>query len=290
MSNMTPEMLAMLNQIEEVGTDDSVASKGGGGEDFLAPAGKNVKARMVTYIELGQHEGEWQGKKKVNDKVLFEFELSGKGYEPREHDGKFYPYIVGITVNKSSNEGAAFFKIFTRCRNNTDKQMAQLIGRAFMLDLEHSEPNKNGKVYCNIVKTDKCPNIKPATAQILNDDGDVVDVPVPVADAITPLTLFVWKFATPAAWDSLFIDGEWAAKTDDAGKVIKEAESKNKHQIMIKKALNFKGSPIADYALGKVGETDTADLAGALPDTSSKPPRVDPPLTAGAEDLMAGIG
>lgn len=290
MSNLSPEMLAQLAAIDEMGEDQSVAKAGGSGEDFLAPAGKNVKARLIKYIELGKHDGEWQGKKKENDKVYLEFELSGKGYEPREHEGTQYPYTIGITMNKSQNDGSGWFKIFTRCRMNTDKQFAQLIGRPFLLDLEHSEPNKQGKVYCNIVKTDKCPNIKPALVQLMDAEGEIVEQPVPVAEPITPLQLFVWKFATEAAWDSIFIDGEWEARTDEGGKETKPAQSKNKFQLQIRAAKNFLGLPIADYAAGKVAKGAVEELAGALPDTSSKPPRVDPPADAGAEDLMQGIG
>lgn len=288
-ANMTPEMIAMLAQMEQEGTDESVAKAGGSGEDFLAPAGKNVRSRLIEFIELGKHEGEWEGKKRVNDKVELAFELSGKGYEPREHDGKLYPYVVRITINKSQGENSAYFKIFNRCRT-TEKQLAQMIGGAFLLDLEHSKPNSKGKVYCNIVKTEKCPNIKKAVANIVDPETDeVVEQVLKVAPPISPLKLFVWNFATPAAWDALFIDGEYPAKIGDDGAVITPAQSKNKIQNTIRAAINFKGSPIFDYANGSVTKDDSAALADSI-GTANKPERIENPNAPTADDLMGDIG
>jgi hypothetical protein len=87
--------------------------------------------------------------------------------------------------------------------------------------------------------------------------GDPLDpencqkVPVPApARSDSTNRVFLWDYACQEMWDTIFIDGEYEAREAEPAKDGKPAraavpaKSKNKFQLMIKKALNFQGSPM----------------------------------------------
>src|SRR6478752_62891 len=113
----------------EKGEDQSVAKKGGGG-DYVPPAAGSTRLRFISYIEIGKHERTVQGKKKTEDQVILVFELSGPKHPPRvTDDGTKIPHRIAITLNKSMNEKATFFKLFNRMNwEGKAKHMAQLLG------------------------------------------------------------------------------------------------------------------------------------------------------------------
>lgn len=222
------------------------AQKGGGG-DYQPPAAGIARARLVAYIELGKHRDEYQGQVKVKDKVQLVFELSGPKHEPREaEDGTKYPHRITITESLSLNEKANFFKLFNKMRNGRAEvqHMSQMLGEPFLVKVVH-KTSKNGKTYAQLRELTGEYTIK---APVIEDeDGNVRKVKV--ADPLSELRLFIWDLASKEMWDSLFIDGEYEARTTDDG-VELPAKSKNVLQNKIREALNFEDSPIGAILQG----------------------------------------
>ncbi|MHA6903312.1 hypothetical protein ACJBUE_20855 (plasmid) [Ralstonia syzygii subsp. celebesensis] len=232
----------------------NVAQKGGGGE-YVPPAEGFTRLRFVAYVELGKTETEYQGQKKVVDEVQLVFELSGPRHEPKVlESGEKIPHRMTITVTKSLNEKAQFYKLFKMMNyDNSAKIMAQLLGKDF-----------TGKVYHKKFK--RKDGTEGIAAQLKNPDTGVFDIRPPfvedsetgepkrvnVAPAITPLKLFLWDMPSKDMWASIFIDGQYEERKNDKGEVIAPARSKNRWQERIKAALNFKGSPIANLLEGAV--------------------------------------
>lgn len=256
----------LLQQVQEKGKDQSVASGGGG--DYTPPAEGQTGARIVGYFEIGKHESEYQGQKKTNDEVLIVFELIGKKHPPRENqDGTKTPVRVTLRLNLSTNEKAGYFKLFSRLRTE-EKHFVQLLGKPVLLNIVHRHVGEGDKkrTYANI---DKDSVRKPIVQvpEIVDGEptGSLLDQDFPVGPALTELKAFVWDFADAEMWDSIYIAGELPERKDDAGKVIREAKSLNTIQLEIAKALNFKGLACHAYAASKlVGGTITKEGVDAL--------------------------
>ncbi|CAH0444315.1 hypothetical protein LMG10661_00794 [Ralstonia syzygii subsp. syzygii] len=262
---MTFDIQAAVAAAAEKSADMNVAQKGGGGE-YVPPAEGFTRLRFVAYVELGKTETEYQGQKKVVDEVQLVFELSGPRHEPKVlENGEKIPHRMTITVTKSLNEKAQFYKLFKMMNyKGTAKIMAQLLGEDF-----------TGKVYHKKFK--RKDNTEGIAAQLKNPDTGVFDIRPPfvedaetgeskrvnVAPAITPLKLFLWEMPSKAMWASIFIEGQYEERKNDKGEVIAAARSKNKWQERIKAALNFKGSPIANLLEGaiEVGTDDPKEVA-----------------------------
>lgn len=258
----------LLQQVQEKGKDQSVASGGGG--DYTPPAEGQTGARIVGYFEIGKHESEYQGQKKANDEVLIVFELIGKKHPPRENqDGTKTPVRVTLRLNLSTNEKAGYFKMFSALRTE-EKHFVQLLGKPVLLNVVHEKGKKDEKKI--FAKIDKATIRKPIIqVPVLDDDGaptgDLQDQVFPVGPAVSELKAFVWDFADPEMWDSVYIPGEYPERKDDSGKVIAEARSKNDIQLKIASALNFKGLPCYDYAASKlVGGNITKEDVAAMDD------------------------
>ncbi|BCL97663.1 hypothetical protein MAFF211491_21150 [Ralstonia solanacearum] len=251
---MTFDVQAAVAAAAEKSADMNVAQKGGGGE-YVPPAEGFTRLRFVAYVELGKTATEYQGQKKVVDEVQLVFELSGPRHEPKVlENGEKVPHRMTITVTKSLNEKAQFYKLFKMMNyKGTAKIMAQLLGDDF-----------TGKVYHKKFK--RKDGTEGVAAQLKNPDTGVFDIRPPfvedaesgeskrvnVAPAITPLKLFLWDMPSKDMWASIFIDGQYEERKNDKGEVIAPAKSKNKWQERIKAALNFKGSPIANLLEGAV--------------------------------------
>lgn len=276
---------ALLNKVATQGKDQSVATSGGG--DYTPPEAGQTGARIVAYYEVGQHEGEYKGEKKINNEVIIIFELIGKKHPPKElEDGTKVPVRLSLPMNLSTNEKAGYFKMFSRLRTE-ERHFVQLLGSAVLLNVVHRETGEGDKkrVYANIDKE----SVRKPIIQVPDmEDGEVVgvkDQPFPVGAALTPLKAFVWEFADAEMWDSIFIEGEYPERKDEkTGKVIAAAKSKNSIQLKIASALNFKGLPCYDYAASKlVGGTVTREGVDALDEvvgdvTPSGPRDADDPL------------
>jgi hypothetical protein len=259
-------------QAKAKGQDMTKAQKGGG--DFELPPEGFVSLRFMQYIETGDKESTWQGVKKVKPGAELVFELSGPKHQPREIDGVKYPHMVTERVNISLSENAALFKLFTAMNwEGKATHIAELLGQPFIGRIEHNPTKIDGKdfTYINIRDIRK-----PFVPNVVTGEEDRVEVAQPISQQ----RLFLWNFATPEMWDALYIEGMTAEKKNDKGEVIREARSKNVIQEKIRRALNWKGCPIYDYANSKISKADNAALdaaiggveeAGAPSDTGSDP-------------------
>lgn len=279
----------LLKNVAEKGTDQSKASAGGG--DYTPPAAGMTGARLVGYFEVGQHEFEYQGKKKTQNEVQLVYELIGKKHPPRELEGgEKVPVRLTWTTNLSQNEKAWFFKTFNTVRDEGDKHFVQLLGRPVILNIVHEEKEKAGAkvVYANIEKG----SIRKPVLQVpemLDGEptGNLIDQPFAVGPALTELKAFVWDFADAEMWDSIYLPGEYPERKDEkTGKVTAPAKSKNTLQLKIASALNFKGLPCYDYAASKLtGGTVTKEGVDALDNAVGDVANTTP----AADDPMAGI-
>ena len=135
---MTFDVQAAVAAAAEKSADMNIAQKGGGGE-YVPPAEGMTRLRFVAYVELGKTETEYQGQKKVVDEVQLVFELSGSRHEPKVMDnGDKIPHRMTITITKSLNEKAQFYKLFKMMNyKGTAKIMAQLLGEDFLGKVYH---------------------------------------------------------------------------------------------------------------------------------------------------------
>jgi hypothetical protein len=249
-------------------TDMTQVQTGGGG--YTPPAEGPCRLRFVGYVETGSHlsKGFQGAPDKVKPEAKLFFEINGPKHKPvTTQEGKTVPCaVVEITLAVSLNEKAGFKKLFDRLNyKGTARHMAQLLGEPFLGTLVHRPYiGKDGKprVALNL-KDDSGFTIRPPRRQDENDEW----VPVPVDPAISPLRCFIWSSeeGLKQQWDSLFIDGEYPAKTNEAGEEIAPAKSKNYLQARCLAALNFKGSKL-DQLLGSGGKgLDLPEVQAAEP-------------------------
>lgn len=238
---------ALAAQEAETGIDMTEAVKGGGGR--LLPEGYAF-AQLVEYIELGKQPQEFQGKAKPAEmEVQLAFALTGQAVDPADptktipytnEDGT--PYIVRPwSFALSRNEKSRAFLLFKALNwKGTAKNFAQLLGEKWLVKVVHTE--KDNKKRSELDLKSFIPPLDPVSR-----------APYPIADASEELyKLFLWNRPTKAAWDSLFIEGQWAAKDG------KPAESKNKLQETILGAVDFQGSALQALLGGAVTALPTA--------------------------------
>lgn len=251
---ITKESLAAVAQeIEDSGEDltNPVVTTG-----RPLPAEGSTRLRFIEYIELGNSTTEFTqpgGKKKKTTapRVRFTFELSGKNHPPMEYDGEKVPHVMGIKVSKGMNAKSGYIKLFKALTGDVSdaKNFVALLGDAFMGTVKHREFDKSdgtkGKAAHFGNATDGF-TIKPATYE----DPETNELKTLAVDQpLSPLRLFLWDRPTLEMWDSLYIEGEW-----DNG------DSKNEYQETIKRAENFKGSPIYELLI-ESGRGDEVELA-----------------------------
>jgi hypothetical protein len=271
----------------KAGVDMTKAKAGG---DYTPPAAGPCRLRLVGYIELGKHSKKYKGVPKTEDQVELIFEVSGPKHPPTEVDGKQVPIRISETMSLSLNEKSNFFKLFQRMNYAGDAQhMIQLLGRPFLGTIVHDKwTGADGK--------------ERVSAQLRGPDGYTIRPPrvedldtgewktIEVAPPLTPLKGFLWNFADLDQWDSLFIDGEYPARTNDKGEVVKPAQSKNVFQNKIRAALNFAGSTVAELlatrGIGKLDLPDTDDT-DTPPEREAAAPA--PASTKAAADPLAGV-
>lgn len=265
MSEILNSMLALANEaVEASGIDMNEAQAGGGGGRLL-PAGYAF-AQLVEYVELGNHPQEFQGKAKDPAmEVQLAFALTGQAQDPNDpsktipynnDDGTPYilrPYPFAL----SRNEKARAFLMFKAMNwKGTAKGFAQLLTQKWLVKIVHEPKSKTDpKIVSRIDLKSFLPPLDPVSRQ-----------PYAIADADPSLyKLFLWDRPTKAGWDSLKIEGMWEAKDG------KPAESKNRVQETILKALNYQGSPLQQLLEG---------TALALPGAVATPAAVVAPQVA----------
>jgi len=273
----------------EKGENQTEATAAGGGT-FEVPDEGTGGCRLISYIETGKHQKDFKDGSKDIEQVILEFELVGKRWpSTNEETKRERPFIIRITENKSLNEKANFYKLFTRLKQEGDKHMSQLVGRDFKCTVVHytSGEGNEKKTYANL--RDKAGyTIVPPYADVDDGEGNITRKRIAFPEAKSPLKIFLWDFADKEQWDSLFIDGTFADKKDDKGNVIEgSGQSKNWIQARIKAAKNFEGSPIAAVIGGgdalELGDAETPERKATAPD-----PADDAPLTE-EDDPLAGM-
>lgn len=255
------------------GPNMNEAQKGGGG-NYVPPAEGLVRLRFVAYVELGKHEEEFKGEKKIKDKVQLGFEASGPRHPPSE-DGT--PIRFTIIENYSLNEKAHFYKLFKRMNHEgTATHMAQLLGQDYLANVVHKTVGEGDskRTYANL-RDDAGYTIR---APYVDDPESGERRRVTVDEAKTPIKCFLWNYASKEMWDSIFIDGMYDEVKDDDGKVIRPAKSKNVLQERIKTAINWQGSPMQEILFAG-GDVATPEAA--------KPERTEENMQASA-DAKAG--
>ena len=216
---------ALAQAAKEAGMDQTKVQAGGG--DFEALAAGPCRLRLIGYIELGKHEGSFQGKPKKNEKVMVQFEVSGPKHPPRvDADGNKHPNIITITENLSMSDKARFFNLFGKLNyKGTATHMVELIGEAYLGTIYHRKYAKNGEAKD---KPDTWTGIAVELRDAVNgysirpprvEDIDTGEYKaVPVAPALADFKAFVWNFATKEDWDSLFIDGTYPERKECGGR------------------------------------------------------------------------
>lgn len=237
---MALDFKALAADLEKTGEDMTVAKTGGG--DYVPPAVGPVRLRFFSYIELGKHEKVIQGKKKISEKVLLGFELSGPNHPPKE-DGT--PLTIYIEESKSLNEKANFFKLFSKMNHEgKSKHIVALLGNAYRGVIHHRKFKRadgSEGVVAELRAKGEPYDIKP-TFYMDEESGTMKNVQVEALRSAE--RVFLWDRPDLDQWGSIFIEGEYEERKDEAGKVTKPAKSKNVYQARIMSALNFKGSPI----------------------------------------------
>lgn len=304
---------AAIDAAVSAGADQTTAKQGGGAFDI--PAAGPCNLRLVAYIELGKHEKTFQGQKKVAEQVALTFELSGKNHPPVETDSGTFPHRITVTENLSLNEKARFFKLFQLLNyKGTAKHAAALLGEAFRGKVVHREyVGRDGKPRKIAELFDKklgAYTITPPRIEAVDEDGQPTGEyrAVKVAEPLSDIRCFLWSHPDMDQWNSIFIEGQYEERKNEAGEVIAPARSKNQFQDKIASALNFEGSPIqallhdggvkldlpADGVVDEdEGDEDTPAEAPAKPVAASKPAggtQTRKPVTKAAKgDPLAGI-
>lgn len=281
-------------------TKDYTQAKSGGG-DYTPLAEGPCRLRLVGYVELGQHAGEYQGKPKKNYKAKFYFEVSGPKHPPREFEGQKFPNIVTVTENISQSDKARFFKLFGLLNHaGTAKHPAELLGNAYKGSIVHRKYKPKGSTEERVAvdlydKKAGTYTIGPARYEVVGEDGPTGEFAELKVDApLSDLRCFIWDHADMEQWASIFVDGQYDEVKNDKGEVTKKARSKNVDQELIRSALNYAGSPI-DILLGtngkgldlQIDDEEGEEGGGDEPSAASTATGTAPP--AGTPDPLAGV-
>lgn len=229
------DLLGDINDAEQT-TDQTVAHKGG---RYLPPEGRTV-ARLINYVEQGPQVHTYSGRESIHPTVWVGFELLGKNYI-NEETGQ--GALVGRRLKLSLHPRATFFNLFRDMLYGRDGilHMSRMLNEPFVLTIKHSDKVEGRPQYANIASVDK-----PYT---MDESGDERLLKVPERNR--PLQLLIWDFPSKAAWDSLFIDGEW--EDDDGVK-----HSRNIVQQRILDGPEFRGSPL-DILLSGLQDAGLSD-------------------------------
>jgi len=244
--------------VAESGVDLNEAVKGGGGGRLL-PAGYAF-GRLVEYVEFGNQPQEYQGQAKDPAlEFVVGFALWGQGYQ--NEDGT--PYIVR-TYNTalSRNEKSRAFKLFKALNwKGSAKGYAQLLGETFLVKIKHCAKSQADPTIVSRLDLDGfLPPLDPVTRQ-----------PYAIPEAADAMyRMFLWNHPTKAAWDSLFIEGQYDGK------------SKNRIQEAILGAVDFQGSMLQNLLMDNGVTTLPAAAPASLPALPSAPAVPSAPVSAPA--------
>lgn len=225
---------SLINDVLTTQTVDMTEENTGGGGGLM-PEGYAM-ARMVTYIELGNHTQVVQGETKPPaDLIKIGFKLFGG--TDNCYDGRF---ISTFDLSLSNNTKANAKKLFNRLNWAGDiKHFAQALGRAYLVPITIAKSKTTGKE-SNRINLDG----------ILPPMDTISKAPYPVPEVtVADLKYFFFDKPTKETWDALFVEGSY----DDGN-------SKNRIQEQIMTANNFPGSALEQLISGVV----LPDPAGAV--------------------------
>ncbi|CAB3697733.1 hypothetical protein LMG3458_02479 [Achromobacter deleyi] len=221
-------------------TDMNQSVKGGGA--YTPPAEGKPGVRFIAYVELGPQKETFKGVERIREQVKLVFELHGKKW-PVDANG--HPPRMTITIAKSLNEKAAFFKLFKQMNySGKFKHIAEMLGQDFSGQVFHRKVGEGAeqKVYAGF--KDPASGMLCITPPFVADE-DGEDKRRNIPPAVADLRLFLWDCPDKEQWASIYIDG-----TFDDGK------SKNVFQDAIKASPSFAGSPVEALLNG---DPDTGD-------------------------------
>lgn len=285
------KIAALAAQAVAKGVDMTKAQQGGG--DYTPPPEGPCNLRFISYIEIGKQARKVKGVEQIKPRCLLTFEVSGAKY-PVSESGE--PIRITIEETLSLNEKANFFKLFTRMNYDGKAQhITQLLGGAYRGRIVHDKwQGQDGKEKITaVLRNDAGYTITPPRVEVEkmdedgNPTGEVEVRNVTVAPAISPLKAFLWDFCDMDQWNSLFIDGEYPARTNDKGEVTHPAKSKNVLQARIKQAKNFVGSPIHTLLASNGKSLDIPDAED--PADAAPTPTAAPTQPVDANDALAGV-
>ena len=240
MTTKAQDLQAKIAAAKAVSADYNEIVKGAGSEP---PAAGETPMRLVEYVELGKHEGEYEGKKKINNKVEMVFELIGKKHPPKEFDGVKYPVTIRVTENIGQGEKSQFRKLFAMMNyKGTATTMVEFLGEPFLGTVFHKKSADGKATYANLRDENGYRVGRPSREDL--DTGE--QVAVNVGPALTELKLFVWATADLDDWNALYVEGEYEERKDEKGNVTTPARSKNRRQELIRKALNWNECAVYD--------------------------------------------
>ncbi|KDD18723.1 hypothetical protein [Bordetella bronchiseptica] len=240
-------------------TDMNQAQKGGGA--YTPPAEGKPGVRFIAYVELGPQKETFKGVERVREMVKLVFELHGKKW-PKDQSGQ--PPRMTITIAKSLNEKAAFYKLFKQM-NYSGKytHMAEMLGQDFSGQVFHRKVGEGAdqKVYAGF-KDPASGMIAITPPFVADEDGE--DKRRNIPPAVADLRLFLWDCPDKDQWASIYIEGAY-----DDGK------SKNVFQDAIKASPGFEGSPVEALLMGDpdTGDGDDVEAAKAEAKKAAKSPK-----------------
>lgn len=131
-----------------------IVSAKGGKEFSIHPAGV-FAARCTRIIDLGTHDGEWEGKAKKTRKITFCFESAElMGDDEGEYAGK--PFLITTRYTASLSDRATMRKDLESWRGRAftpaeldSFDLKNVLGKACFVNMIHSDPIA-GKTYSNI--------------------------------------------------------------------------------------------------------------------------------------------
>jgi hypothetical protein len=279
---MTFNFAEIADEVASSQANANEAQKGGG--EYVPPPEGLARLRFIGYIEVGKHKKAGPNGEKIEDQVHLIFELSGKGYEPKElEDGTKIPYRMTVKLNKSLNEKANYYKLFKRMNyEQKATSFVQLLGKGFLGNVRHFElpakPGEEKKVIANFRDDQGNLTIRPPRIETMDEEtGELVSKPVPIPPAISDQRCFVWNGKPEwydVMWPSTYIETE----EKDGGYQRK----------LILSAINFPGSPIEAYLKSKgvdLGIPDAEDAKAG----KGKPAKTSKPQPESDDDLLNGI-
>ncbi|MGF6697855.1 hypothetical protein OKW38_002467 [Paraburkholderia sp. MM5496-R1] len=221
---MDPRVLRLVDKAIEQARRKRIRSESG----YVPPATGYAYARFVGYYEMGKHEEEFEGRRRITDKVNLVFELSGPNHQPRViEDGTVIPHRVTVQEALSGEHWSNFDKLFTmmnEAHGGFAVHMAELLGRPFIVEVFHRK--SKDKVYANL-KGPLGYNVQATGA-------------VKVDEAATEIKAFIWDVADKAMWDDIYIPGYYEEEVkDEDGNVVTPKRSKNVIQERIMSAVNW---------------------------------------------------